>query len=130
MENQLPNFLAEIPDADWEKTPESVKRLVVQLLERIAALEERQQHLEEQLQQNSKNSSQPPSQDAPQGVNPKPKQQGKKSRGGQPGHEGHQQKLYVPEECAAIEEHYPSHCCACGEALIGIDAEPQPIRFG
>ena len=129
MENQLPNFLAEIPDADWEKTPESVKRLVVRLLERIAALEERQQHLEEQLQQNSKNSSQPPSQDAPQWFNPKPKEQGKKSRGGQPGHEGHQQKLYVPEECAAIKEHYPSHCCACGEALIGIDAEPQRCQI-
>jgi seryl-tRNA synthetase len=70
MEKQLLklNVLAEIADADWEKTPESVKRLVVQLEERIAALEERQQELEEQVQRNSQNSSQPPSQDAPQGL--------------------------------------------------------------
>jgi len=125
MEKQALNVLAEIPDGDWEKTPESVKRLVVQLLERIAALEERQQELEEQVQRNSQNSSQPPSQDVPQEFKPKPKEQGKKRRGGQPGHEGYQQKLYAPEECAAIEEHYPSHCWACGEALSGIDAQPQ-----
>lgn len=124
MENQPPNFLAEISDADWERTPESVKRLVGQLLERIAALEERQQHLEEQLKRNSKNSSQPPSQDGDLEFKPKPKPS-KKKRGGQPGHEGHQQKLYAPEECAAIEEHYPSHCCSCGEVLSGCDAEPQ-----
>jgi len=129
MENQPPNFLAEISDAEWERTPESVKRLVGQLLERIAALEERQQHLEEQLKRNSKNSSQPPSQDEPQGFKPKPKEPSKKSRGGQPGHEGHQQKLYAPEECAAIEEHYPSHCCECGEVLSGCDAEPQRCQI-
>ena len=90
MENQplKLNVLAEIADAEWEKTPESVKRLVGQLLERIAALEE-------QVQRSSQNSSQPPSQDAPQGFKPKPKEQGKKRRGGQPGHEGHQQELYA-----------------------------------
>jgi len=65
MESQSPKLLAEISDADWENTLESVKRLVGQLLERIAALEERQQHLEEQVKRNSKNSSQPPSQDVP-----------------------------------------------------------------
>ena len=122
MENQAPNFLAEISDADWEKTPERVKKWVRQLVERIGALEERQQHLEEQIKQNSKNSSQPPSQDVTQGF--KPKAQGQKRRGGQPGHEGHPQKLYAPE----IEEHYPSHCGVCGEVLTGSDAEPQRIQ--
>jgi transposase len=126
METQAPNFLAEITDADWEQTPESVRKLVRQLVERIRALEERQQQLEEQLQQNSKNSSQPPSQDLPQGF--KPKAQGQKKRGGQPGHAGQSQTLYAPEACAGIEEHYPSHCGACGEVLNGSDAEPQRIQ--
>lgn len=129
MENQPLNFLTEISDADWEKTPESVKRLVRQLLERIAALEERQQHLEEQVKRNSQNSSQPPSQDVPQGFKPKLKAQGKKRRGGQPGHEGHPQKLYAPEECSEIKEHYPHHCCACGESLSGSDAAPQRCQI-
>jgi len=129
MEKQPFNFLTEIAAADWEKTPESVKRLVGQLLDRIAALEEGQEHLAEQLQRNSQNSSQPPSQDVSQGFKPKPKEQGKKRRGGQPGHEGHVQQLYAPEACAEIEEHYPSHCCDCGEALSGADAAPQRCQI-
>lgn len=129
MENQPPNFLAEICDADWEKTPESVKRLVKQLVERVGALEERQQHLEEQIRQNSKNSSQPPSQDGTLGFKPKLKAPGQKRRGGQPGHAGQAQKLYAPEECAGIEEHYPSHCWRCGETLSGADAAPQRCQI-
>ena len=106
MENQPPNILAEISDADWENTPESVKQLVGKLMERIVALEQRQAHLEELLKRNSKNSSQPPSQDAPQGFKPKPKATEQKHRGGQAGHAGHSAKLYEAQECAAIEEHY------------------------
>lgn len=129
MENQPPNILAEISDADWQSTPESVKQLVGKLMERIVALEQRQAHLEEQLKRNSKNSSQPPSQDAPQGFKPKPKATAQRKRGGQPGHEGHSAKLYSPEECAVIEEHYPSHCCACGAGLSGSDAAPQRCQI-
>jgi len=129
MESQSPKLLAEISDADWENTLESVKRLVGQLLERIAALEERQQHLEEQVKRNSKNSSQPPSQDVPQGFKLKPKEPSKKRRGAQSGHEGHQQNLYDLEACAEIEEHYPSHCCACGEGLSGSDTQPQRCQI-
>jgi hypothetical protein len=129
MENQPPNILAEICDADWQSTPESVKQWVGKLMERIVALEQRQAHLEEQLKRNSKNSSQPPSQDAPQGFKPKPKATAQRKRGGQPGHEGHSAKLYSPEECAVIEEHYPSHCCACGAGLSGSDAAPQRCQI-
>lgn len=125
----MPKYLAEISEAEWEKTPVSVKRVVGQLLERIAALEERQAHLEEQIKRNSKNSSQPPSQDSQPGFKPKPKEPGKRSRGAQAGHEGHQQKLYAAEECALIEEHYPSHCCGCGEVLSGWDNEPQRCQI-
>ncbi len=125
MENQPPNILAEISDADWQSTPESVKQLVGKLMERIVALEQRQEHLEELLKRNSKNSSQPPSQDGLQGFKPKPKATEQKKRGGQAGHEGHSAKLYEAQECAAIEEHYPSHCCACGAGLSGSDATPQ-----
>ena len=129
MENQPPNILAEISDADWQSTPESVKQLVGKLMERIVALEQRQAHLEELLKRNSKNSSQPPSQDAPQGFKPKPKATERKHRGGQAGHEGHSAKLYPPEECAVIEEYYPSHCCACGAGLSGSDAVPQRCQI-
>jgi hypothetical protein len=108
MENQPSNILAEISDADWQSTPERVKRLVGKLMERIVALEQRQEHLEELLKRNSKNTSQPPSQDAPQGFKPKPKATEQKKRGGQAGHEGHSAKLYKSEECAELKSIIPA----------------------
>jgi transposase len=122
MESATPKFLSEITEKDWEKTPASVKKLIARLEERIAALEE-------QVKRNSKNSSQPASQDRPQGFKPTPKEKSKKAHGGQAGHDGHHQNLYAAEECTAIEEHYPSHCWSCGELLIGTDAEPQRCQI-
>jgi transposase len=122
-------FLTEVPEEDWAKTPESVKKLVQKLIEQMAAVEAGYQHLQEQVQRNSKNSSQPPSQDPPKGFAPKVKPKGSRARGAQKGHEGHEQRLYSPEECRTIEEHYPSHCCECGQALAGVDASPQRIQI-
>lgn len=122
-------FLSEISAEDWVNTPESVKQLVQRLLERIEALEAGQQALQEQIQRNSKNSSQPPSQDPPKGFKVTPKQKSGKSRGGQPGHQGHSQALYPPEQCTRIEEHYPEVCCDCGHRLSGADANPQRCQI-
>lgn len=46
----------EISELDWNATPESIKAVVIVLSERLA-------YIEEQLQQNSQNSSRPPSSD-------------------------------------------------------------------
>jgi hypothetical protein len=68
MEGSSSKFLAEIPEGDWAKIPESVKKLVEILVEQIAAgerqiaaLQEAQEYLQEQVQRNLMNSSQPPS---------------------------------------------------------------------
>jgi hypothetical protein len=45
-----------VPKADWDATPASIKAVVVVLSERLSAIEE-------QLKQNSQNSSHPPSSD-------------------------------------------------------------------
>ncbi|NJK29560.1 MAG: hypothetical protein HC851_15530 [Acaryochloris sp. RU_4_1] len=45
-----------VPAADWEATPESIKLVLMGLLQRIEALEEK-------LSKNSRNSSLPPSKD-------------------------------------------------------------------
>jgi hypothetical protein len=132
MENEILtrlDVLSNISEADWEKTPESVKRLVRQLIERIASLEERQAHLEEQLNRNSKNSSQPASQDKPPGFKPTSKPTERKQRGAQFGHAGHQQRLYPVEACSAIEEYYPEQCWCCGQQLSGHDEAPQRIQI-
>ena len=112
-------WLAEIPDLDWDNTPESVKKLVAKLIERNQAIESGNERLNEQVKRNSQNSSQSPSQDKPKGQKKKSKPKSKTPRGAQNGHEGHQQKLYPPEEYIEIQEHYPSHCGKCGHELMG-----------
>ena len=117
MEENLPNCINEISQTDWEKTPESVKRLVENLIGRMESIEQQyealraeNQLLKEQVKQNSKNSSKPPSQDLGKGFKAKQNQEGKKKPGAQPGHEGHERELYPIEQCQRIEDHYPEHC--------------------
>lgn len=115
-----------ISASDWEATPASVKALVATLIETISRLEDRVSHLEEQLNQNSQNSSRPPSKDgfgAPKGTE---KGKGGGKRGAQPGHPGHFRKLYPPDACQGIVEHRPETCAHCGETLSGDD--PAPYR--
>lgn len=115
--------------SDWEATPASVKTaLVSALIATISRLEERVSHLEEQLNQNSQNSSSPPSKDGFGTPKPDPqaKNKGKRKRGDQPGHKGYSRKLYPLEVCKPVFEHRPELCKHCGEPLSGHD--PAPYR--
>lgn len=119
-------FLAEVSEEDWSKTPDSVKRATQRLIDRITELEAFNESLIEQVNRNSQNSSQSPSQDL-ESVPKKKPQPKKKKRGGQKGHKGHHQTLYSPEQCKAIEDHYPDYCCDCGHELTGEDETP--VRY-
>lgn len=149
---------AAVPENDWAATPLSVKQLLGRLMaslqsleERIADLEEENQLLRERLNQNSSNSSKPPSSDGPGGAGGKPKADGKgqkaetdtagtgktgtgkdgsgKRRGGQPGHEGHTRKLFPVEQCQTVTNLLPRQCSHCGEALSDTnDEDPEPYR--
>ena len=86
---------------DWEKTPMAVKKLVVQLSQKVeqlaqqlTELEKSNQKLTEKVNQNSKNSNRPASSDLPQVEKKKGKKTKGKKRGGQPGHQGHKRELY------------------------------------
>ncbi|ASC73407.1 hypothetical protein XM38_043740 [Halomicronema hongdechloris C2206] len=78
----------EIPKADWDATPASVQAVVMVLSERLA-------HIEEQLKQNSRNSSRPPSSDTlsqrqakPEEPSSSKRRESKRSQGAQ-GKKGH-----------------------------------------
>ncbi len=136
MEQTSPNSIEEISQADWEKTPESVKQLVRSLNERIEQLERQyeelkaeKQLLREQVNKNSQNSSQSPSQDLSKGFKAKARSKGGKKQGGQPGHEGHEQSLYPIEACESVEEYHPIGCWRCGEALHGDDPQPHRVQI-
>lgn len=118
---------------DWEKTPVSVRKLVVQLGLKIEQQEQQllqlqlsNQQLNEKVNRNSQNSHSPPRSDSPNFENPKKKKKTRKKRGGQPGHPGHSRTLYPVEECERVTDYYPQTCACCGEGLTGVD--PNPYR--
>ncbi len=117
---------------DWEKTPVSVRKLVVQLGLKIEQLEQHLKELQVQNQQlseksnrNSQNSHSPPASDSPNFQNIKKKKKPRKKRErtcphlGQPGHRGHSRSLYPVEECELLRDYYPQTCACCGERLTG-----------
>lgn len=114
----------EIDPADWAITPVSIQQLVVHLVAENQALNDRLSRIEEQLRQNSQNSSKPPSQDGFGKKAPAVKEKSKRQRGGQPGHKGHIQKFYDLSIGDVIRDHIPEICPRCGEALSGEDPTP------
>src|SRR5688500_13693261 len=90
----------------WDQTPAAVQDYIEALEARVAALEgsvqrleAAVQHLTEHVQQNSRNSSRPPSSDPPQASGKRSRQEPSGRRpGGQPGHEGHTRALVPVDE--------------------------------
>ena len=110
---------------DWNTTPPAVRDLVLVLCQRIGGLEQQVAQLQERLNQNSHNSSKPPSADPPN-VPPRPKRvsSGRKA-GGQPGHAGHARPLKPLDQVQDVVELRPTTCGACGALLLGEDPQPQ-----
>ncbi len=104
---------------DWNTTPESVKAVVTVLSERLA-------YIEEQLNQNSQNSSRPPSSDGfskpEKSQSQKKKKSQKKSHGS--GSSRQKKRLYPLEVCSEVYSHVPEKCQHCGEQLTGEDEHP------
>lgn len=97
----------------------------IALLERqVAAQEKRIQSLEARLNQNSRNSSRPPSSDPPSAPPRPPKPPTGRSPGGQPGHDGSTYKLVPVEEVDQLVPLKPARCGNCGRRLSGNDASP------
>ena len=102
----------EIDENDWDKTPVSVKNLVLKLVgeieklkKHLKELQETNEKISEKVNQNSQNSNNPPTSD-PLNVEivKKKKKLGGKKRGGQVGHKGHSRFLYSEEKCKEIIE--------------------------
>ena len=98
---------------------ESVKAVVTVLSERLG-------YIEEQLKQNSQNSSRPPSSDSlgkPDKSNGKKKKKPKpKPRNSSSGEKT--KRLYPKEACREVHAHVPENCQHCGEQLSGKDEQP------
>jgi transposase len=92
--------------------------------QRLSALQRRLEDLEQQLGQNSTNSSRPPSSDPPTVKRAPPRTPSERRTGGQPGHALHQRPLLEPTQPPITLK--PMACRQCGQALSGTD--PEPLR--
>ena len=117
-----------LPADLWDCLPPEVRALILTLQAEVAELRDKveEQHqqihaLQERLNQNSTNSSRPPSSDPP-GIKRRPPHpaSGRRS-GGQPGHERQQRPLLPPDHTETLK---PNRCRRCGHGLTGEDAEP------
>lgn len=111
-------------DEDWRATPEPVKQYIVQLeetiaqlIKRVEELEKRTEKLENKTNQNSQNSSKPPSSDSPFEKPKKKRKKSKRKKGGQKGHKGHKQELLKPTQERNV---FPTECdCGCSQFISG-----------
>jgi hypothetical protein len=111
-----------IPEQEWEAASASVKRALVNLAEQVKQLSERLAAAEEKLNQNSSNSSRPPSSDG-FGTGPTKAPQRRKSAG-QPKPPRQVRQLVAVEDCDQVHEEKPEYCRECGERLSGEDPHP------
>ena len=118
-----------IPQHIWEGFSDEARVIVgaaIGGLERqILELTRQVQDLKARLEQNSTNSSRPPSTD-PIGVKRKPPEPpSKRRRGGQKGHPRRTRALVPPERVASVTDCKPAECRRCRHPLSGVDAEPR-----
>src|SRR5439155_238585 len=104
---------------------------IAALAAQVTQLQAQVTQLQARLNQNSRNSSRPPSTDGPQHRPPPPKPQpGGRPPGGQPGHPGHPRPLKPESEVDFLVPLVPvvcAHCQAC-LPLAPTPADPPPQR--
>lgn len=114
-----------IPQELWNQILPAAQAAVLAVLAvhqaRIDALETRVRELEARLNQNSSNSSQPPSSDPPHLKPAPPATPTGKRKGGQPGHPRHTRATLPPDEVIELRA---DTCPHCQTPLLGNDPHP------
>jgi transposase len=106
-------------ELDWLQTPEMVRHYIVALerslhdmQQRVEAHEKRIEKLEVRTRKNSRNSGKPPSSDPPFARKKRKQKKSNNTKGGQKGHEPHQQQILNPSQSYWL---MPKRC-ACGHS--------------
>ncbi len=106
---------------------EDAQATIAQQQQIIQTLQQQLAHVQTQLNQNSSNSSLPPSSDRFHVKRRPPQPPSGKSRGGQPHHPRGSRPLVPPERVTQIIPCLPTSCRRCGHELTGTD--PNPLRY-
>jgi transposase len=112
-----------IPDKLWQQIPPAAQSAILALIQHY---KQRLADLEARLNQNSTNSSKPPSSEHPHAKPARPTPKSLRGCGGQPGHSKHQRPLLPTEQCQQVIPCVPPTCRRCAAPLRGTD--PQPLR--
>jgi transposase len=112
-----------LPQAIWDPLSPEAQAAVAAL---VQSFERRIGELEERLDQNATNSSQPPSSDPPSVTRKPPAPPSGRKPGGQPGPRHHPRAWVPPERLRHVIACKPPHCRWCHGPLHGDD--PEPIR--
>lgn len=110
-----------LPEELFASLPVAVQNYLRQLEAFATQLAAQVTQLEAKLQQNSSNSSRPPSSDGPQHKRGLPRPPSQRRRGGQTGHSKHDRVILPPDQ---VVDHKPPHCGRCGTSLAGDDPDP------
>jgi transposase len=106
----------------------AVEKLILSLIKRVEEQEREIRELRARLNQNSSNSSKPPSSDPPWIIKKRETPTGRQ-RGGQKGHEGHYRKMLPPEKVNHTLDCYPSRCKNCDTGIEnGKESSTDPLR--
>jgi transposase len=116
-----------ISEEKWERLDDNIQALIIGLYVQVESLGHEARRLRQEihdlrlrLNQNSGNSSKPPSSDPPQVQaqrTSKNKKSSGKPSGGQPGHHGAYRAFAPIEKVDDIVEYYPDHCSGCGASF-------------
>jgi transposase len=112
-----------IPDKLWQQIPPAAQSAILALIQHY---KQRLADLEARLNQNSTNSSKPPSSEHPHAKPARHTPKSPRGAGGQPGHAKHQRPLLPTEQCQQVIPCVPPTCRRCAAPLRGTD--PQPLR--
>jgi transposase len=118
-----------IPVELWNQIPPAAQAAILSLIQqyeqRLQALQQQVDILRQRLNQNSTNSSRPPSSDPPHVKRRPPTPATGRKRGAQPGHARQQRPLVPPEQIKHSVPVKPSACRKCGQPLSGEDPQPR-----
>src|SRR5690348_2465512 len=119
-----------IPAELWDQIPLAAQAAILALVQhydrRLQNLQEQVNELQHRLNQNSTNSSKPPSAEHPHAKPVRHTTKSPRRSGGQPGHAKHQRPLLPTEQCQSVIPCVPPTCRRCAAPLSGTD--PQPLR--
>lgn len=125
-----------VSDSDWQRTPASVQALVIYLLQRVEQVEHLERVIEQQAariaaletelaRRKGHGSGGAKAVTSGSQASQRKRRSSGRSRGGQPGHEGHGHAFVPIDQVDEVVPIRPTVCRACGQTLTGDDPHPQ-----